>query len=610
MQGQRVAKDSGGGLGWVIAAIVLVLLVGGYIGASIWIATWDRVYPNVTVAGVDVSQLSLNTAKNKLDRAFAPENQSDRERMVEVYYDNYTDYLSADAFAVDTRDNARQALQAGREVLLLNGFEYLRSLFGAKHTLEPVDVGLSQQGQEEVKQLFQRAAEALHVEQPEDSYTVDLENGSLIMTKGYTRRAVDETATLDSIRQAYISGLKGEQKAAALTVSENHPDQPDFELIHTQLYAEMKEAEYDPSTGLVSDHQVGVDFDPEFAQKIFSAAEEGETVEIPLDVQQPKHTREELEGKLFADLLGEATSRVSGVANRRTNVKISSDACHNVVLMPGEVFSYNERVNHHNSQSYLAAPVYVNGKTVYEEGGGLCQASSTIYVAVLHTTLEIVERYNHGFAVGYVPDGMDATVYNGSKDFRFKNNTNYPLKIVMNYYEKSGKNYLDAKIYGTNEDGRYAIPSNSVYDWEQPTTTYVAKDSIPRGTTQVDTEQNSYTGRKARTYRTIYEADGTKAVTEDLGVSKYKMRPEIVYYNPLDGDPATWVNGKPPVQSDESVLPELPIPPEQEEPKPQEQLAPAPPVQEETPSEAQPAPEDTTPQEEPVQENTPVQEGE
>ena len=587
MQGQRVAKDSGGGFGWMIAAIALIILVGGYIGASIWLATWDRVYPNVTVAGVDVSQLSLNTAKNKLDRAFAPENQSDRERMVEVYYDNYTDYLSADAFAVDTRDNARQALQAGREVLLLNGFEYLRSLFGAKRALEPVDVGLSQQGQEELKQLFQRAGKALHVEQPEDSYTVDLENQNLVMTKGYTHRAVDETATLDSIRQAYISQLKGEKKSAALTVMENQPDQPDFDLIYTQLHAEMKEAEYDPATGLVSDHQVGVNFDPEQARNIFGAAAEGDTVKIPLEVNQPKHTRQELEGKLFADLLGEATSRVSGVSNRRTNVKISSDACHNVVLLPGEIFSYNDRVNNHNSQAYLAAPVYVNGKTVYEEGGGLCQASSTIYVAVLHTTLEIVERYNHGFAVGYVPDGMDATVYNGSKDFRFKNNTNYPLKIVMSYYEKNGRNYLDAKIYGTNEDGRYAVPSNSVYDWEQPTTTYVADDSIPSGTTKVDTEQNSYTGRKARTYRTIYEADGTKVVTEDLGVSKYKMRPEIVYYNPLDGDPTTWVDGKPPEQGGESVLPEQPIVPEQEESTPEVQPAP-----EEGTQEERPAPED------------------
>lgn len=227
--------------------------------------------------------------------------------------------------------------------------------------------------------------------------------------------------------------------------------------------------------------------------------------------------------------------------------------------MPGEEFSYNDLVTTRNAEPYQAAPVYVNGKTVYETGGGLCQASSTLYLAVLHTTLEIVERHNHGYAVDYVPDGMDATIYFGSQNFRFKNNTNYPLKVVAEYYEKNGKNYLNMKIYGTNEDGRYAIPSHTVYDWVQPTTTYVPKEEIPRGTTQVDKEQNSYTGRKAHTYRTIYEADGTKVVTEDLGISKYRMRPEIIYYNPLDGDPANWVNGVPPQPGNEdSVLPQQP----------------------------------------------------
>jgi hypothetical protein len=53
-------------------------------------------------------------------------------------------------------------------------------------------------------------------------------------------------------------------------------------------------------------------------------------------------------------------------------------------------------------------------------------------------------------------------------------------------------------------------------------------------------------------------------VKEDLGVSKYKMRPEIVYYNPLDGDPATWVNGQPPKPQPvipEPVVPEVPAVP-------------------------------------------------
>ncbi len=62
----------------------------------------------------------------------------------------------------------------------------------------------------------------------------------------------------------------------------------------------------------------------------------------------------------------------------------------------------------------------------------------------------------------------------------------------------------------------------------------------------LDKEQYAYTGLKARTYRTIYEADGTVVEKQDLGVSTYKMRPNTYFYNPADGDPSTWENGKPP----------------------------------------------------------------
>ena len=103
------------------------------------------------------------------------------------------------------------------------------------------------------------------------------------------------------------------------------------------------------------------------------------------------------------------------------------------------------------------------------------------------------------------------------------------------------------KIYGTNIDGRYAVPSSSVFDVVTPTTTYQPDAGVPRGTLVLEREQNPYTGKKARTYRTICEADGTVVEKQDMGLSSYKMRTRIYYYNPADGDPATWVDGKPPV---------------------------------------------------------------
>ena len=119
--------------------------------------------------------------------------------------------------------------------------------------------------------------------------------------------------------------------------------------------------------------------------------------------------------------------------------------------------------------------------------------------------------------MGYVPDGMDATVYFGLSDFRFKNNTDYPVKIVTESYDKNGLRYLTVKLYGTNVDGRYAVPERTQFDFVSPTTQYRADESIPQGTTKVDAKQNAYTGRSARAWRVIYEKDGTLVEKQDAG---------------------------------------------------------------------------------------------
>ena len=162
---------------------------------------------------------------------------------------------------------------------------------------------------------------------------------------------------------------------------------------------------------------------------------------------------------------------MSGSSARKHNVKLSAQACNGVILMPGEVFSYNNTTGSRSaSKGYLAAPVYSGDASVDEVGGGICQTSSTIYYAVLHTNLKIVERRAHRFNTGYVPEGMDATVYYGQTDFRFENSTDYPIKIVTSSYDQGGKRKLNVKIYGTNVDGVRAEPKSTVYEPVPPTT--------------------------------------------------------------------------------------------------------------------------------------------
>ena len=98
--------------------------------------------------------------------------------------------------------------------------------------------------------------------------------------------------------------------------------------------------------------------------------------------------------------------------------------------MPGDTFSYNETIGDTTIENgYKVASVYENGKTSTGVGGGICQVSSTLYSAVLYADLKVVERRNHSLTVGYVPKGQDATVSYGSIDFKFANNTDYPIKI-------------------------------------------------------------------------------------------------------------------------------------------------------------------------------------
>ena len=237
---------------------------------------------------------------------------------------------------------------------------------------------------------------------------------------------------------------------------------------------------------------------------------------------------------------------MSGSANRKHNVKLSAEACNEKILLPGEEFSYNNTTGSRTaSKGYKNAPIYQQGQSVDDIGGGICQTSSTIYYAVLHTNLEVVERHCHQFNTGYVDLGMDATVFFGSLDFRFKNSTDYPIKIVTNSYDANGKRYLNVKIYGTNPEGVYAEPKSSVFDKVAPTTVYSPDPGVPRGTLVLDREQYAYTGWSAHTYRYVYDKEGNQIDKQDMGGSKYKMRPNTYHYNPADGDPSTWINGKP-----------------------------------------------------------------
>lgn len=130
---------------------------------------------------------------------------------------------------------------------------------------------------------------------------------------------------------------------------------------------------------------------------------------------------------------------------RQNNIAITCKALESKLIEPGETFSFCNTVGKATTaKGYQEADIYVDGKKEKGLGGGNCQVSTTLYNAVLKVPgLEVVERHQHSNHVPYIKDGKDAAVAYGSYDFKFKNNTEKTIKIVM---ENTAQN-ITAKIY-------------------------------------------------------------------------------------------------------------------------------------------------------------------
>ncbi len=240
------------------------------------------------------------------------------------------------------------------------------------------------------------------------------------------------------------------------------------------------------------------------------------TVEAEFITSQPMFTAEQLKGK--QQLLGtyKTTFAVDG-AGRNDNIFNAASKINGWVLMPGEVFSTNKAFGAMTFENgYRLAPVIESGKLVQGMGGGVCQVSSTLYNAVLYAELEVVERQNHSLKVGYLDWGLDATLAGDYIDFKFKNNTEYPIVIES----KITGNTLVASIYGDeiHNPSRRLVFQKALTETVHPGAESIVKDpTLPEGTRVVETPAR--TGYKYNLYKIVYEND--KEVEKTLANTSY-----------------------------------------------------------------------------------------
>lgn len=233
------------------------------------------------------------------------------------------------------------------------------------------------------------------------------------------------------------------------------PEKLDFDEFYTWLTSDAQDAYYEKNNGVVQVHdsKPKCEVSRETVQKGLDDLKNStdNTAVIPVNVIQPENTKEKLQQLLYKDELSKYSTNFGGsTVARANNVRIAASRVNGTELLPGEEFSYDKTIKPRTAANgYMAAPVYVGNKVESGMGGGICQVSSTLYSALLYANLEILERHNHSLPVGYIPLGMDATIAEGLLDLKFRNNTNYPIKLSAS----ADGGVISFSILGYNPDG-------------------------------------------------------------------------------------------------------------------------------------------------------------
>lgn len=295
---------------------------------------------------------------------------------------------------------------------------------------------------QQLAQLYQDSSYTIQGTAPDvTNYNESTPCQTVTLFRGYPGIEIDADALYAEILEGYNTGSFAVSYQG--TVSAKKPVSPDLD----GLWKQTRLAPEDPSVDLTS-YQVipgvhGYEFDLAEARQQFQNLAYGESALISLHYTDPEIADEDA---YFQDILGHCETPHGDNENRNGNLRKACGMLDGLVLQPGQELSYNEALGPRTKElGWLPAPAYSGTKLVDSPGGGICQVSSTLYLASVYSELTIVERRNHGYPVSYIPLGMDATVSWGFADLKIRNDSPMPVKIQAE--ESDG--YVRISILGT-----------------------------------------------------------------------------------------------------------------------------------------------------------------
>lgn len=527
---KRKKRGNGGKIAVIVCVCVVALLLAGAAGFGVYVSGSDTIYPKVSVNGTDVGGMTAAEAASALEAAGWGEGE--KTVTVELPLEHTLTVNAADVgaelTAQEAADRAFDYCHGG--TIIENVMAYVRCLVsGAEVEIkaEVDEAALADIVREEVTQVKSGLMTS----------GVEIKGDTLEVVKGASAVEIDESELMSLVKTALEDMKYG---PLDYEVEVNASVELDIDELYNSICCEAKDAYYDKEKKEVVESVTGVGFNKAEAQKLWDAAELGETVEIPLELTEPERTTEYVESRLFADDLGETvtTSLAGSTQNRITNVQLAAASIDGIILAPGEQFSYNDALGERTTErGYKAAGAYSGGQVVQEVGGGICQVSSTLYYAALLANLQIDVRTCHYFPVGYLPAGLDATVSWGGPEFKFTNNRDWPIKIEASV--DTAKNTVSVHIVGTDEDGSYVQMTYATW--------------LVYGNSEYP---ETATGYKAATYRSVFDKNGNLLSKELEAYSEYHYHEEdIVYPTPTPSPTPEPTPTEPPIEPTDPVFP-------------------------------------------------------
>lgn len=476
----------------------------------------EKIIKGVYIQGMEVSNLTEEEAKNKLQQKAEEIYKKD----ITLEYREYNETVTPEQIEAefDFEEAVKEAYSIGKtNNIIVDNFNILKA------NILKTNINLQINYNKEVlSDMIKNMDKEIPGAVKEVSYEID--DDKLIITKGAAGVSINEEKLEEQIIENIKKQFNDIAEKEEIPVENKEEEKINLEQIYKEIYKEPKDAYIEQEPFKLHVEENGLDFEITMDEAKELLKEEKATYEIPLKITKPKIKTEDLGDKIFKQTLSKYTTIYdAGNTSRSTNISIATKTINGTIILPGETFSYNKVLgNTTKEKGYQLGGAYVGGKVVQAYGGGICQVSTTLYNAVLYANLEIVERYNHSYAVSYVPAGRDATVAYGGKDFKFKNTRTYPVKIVA-----SAKNgVVSISLTGIKEEKEYEIELKSkVLSTTPYQITYQNNSSLPEGKQKII--QKGYNGLKSKAYKTV-KYNGKVISTTLLSSDTYQPMNRII----------------------------------------------------------------------------------